>query len=265
MQVQQSSSPRWRFTTACLVVYLSSAPAVYGGFTVLGTSGWQARWDSTLDPYVNITLLSETANSVVMTRSAIFTQAPSAGGFPTIPIVFEQIAFPAVTQLIITDEQITNATGSDWTEFRMSLLGGLGMAFDVAESASYHTSPFENKTFAADNRSIQVDGFGQGTGSGDGRIQSGETWTPGFLSGALFIDVVLRPQAPFSKVALKETPSPEPSTLILLSLCGGVALARRRGRPVVLSILKIFFSARVYRSAAYLFRVQANSSFGENA
>ncbi|MEP0848595.1 MAG: PEP-CTERM sorting domain-containing protein, partial [Phycisphaerae bacterium] len=73
-----------------------------------------------------------------------------------------------------------------------------------------------------------VDGFGLGPGGTDAIIPNGGIWFPGdgASDGELVIDVTTHAQAPFTVFTLKETPTPEPSSVLLL--VAGAALLRRR-------------------------------------
>jgi hypothetical protein len=188
---------------------------------VLGGSGWQATWDSSLDPYVSIVVDDETADAVYIQKSAEFTQPPGVGGFPPIPITFQQIAWPAVSQIVIDDEIITNSTGFDWTDFHWSLLDGPDAWFVDGPSFFFTTSPFDNQSFSPDARSFWVDGFGLGGGGTDAVIPSGSVWFPGngALDGELPIQVVPHESLPYTTFTLKETPTPEPASLLLAALC----------------------------------------------
>jgi len=179
---------------------------------VLGNSGWQATWDSSLDPYVSIVVDHETSDAVFIQKSAEFIQPPGGGGFPAIPIFFQQIAWPAVTQIVINDEIITNSTGADWTDFHWSVLDGPDAWFLNGPSFFFTTSPLDNQYFSPDARSFWVDG---------GVILAGSVWFPGngALDGELPINVVPHQSLPYTAFTLKETPTPEPASLLLAALC----------------------------------------------
>ena len=207
-----------------LVCALCVAPAAQAGSIVLGDSGWEAIWDSSLDGLVDIQVDVVTDDAVFIEKSAEFTQGPGPAGFPTIPIVFRQIAFPAVTQIVINDEIITNSTGVDWTGFNMTLLDSGNATFNPGlTNASggglgFSTSPFVNQAFGDDNTAFTVDG---------GVVAAGDIWFPG-LTGELYIDVIPQTEAPFTLFTLKETPTPEPATGVVLMLTAAACIRRRR-------------------------------------
>ena len=93
--------------SAAVVVLLPGT--AQSGVIQLGNSGWRAVWDISLDPYVSISVDSVTSEAVYIEKSAQFTQPPGPGGFPTIPIQFQQISYSAVPQIIILDESITKS------------------------------------------------------------------------------------------------------------------------------------------------------------
>jgi hypothetical protein len=191
----------------------------------LGTSGWQATWDASLDPFVNITFIQQVGDTVVIEKTAEFTQGPDEFGlFPTIPITFQQVAPSTVNEIVIAQETLTNSTGVDWTDFHWDLLDGGDVWFDTV-GFQFDTTPLTNQAFSPDNTSFFVDGFGLGPGGTDAVVADGTTWTPGAgPNDNLVMDVVSTGSTVFT---LKETPTPEPGTLALLAL-GAIGVLRRR-------------------------------------
>jgi hypothetical protein len=205
---------------------------------VLGNSGWQVSWDSSLDPFVDIAVDAVTENAVFIERTAEFIQGKGLAGFPTIPITFTQIEADAVERIVINDEVITNSTGSNWTGFRYQLLDGNDVAFNPdmsnasAGGSGFSTSPLDNQMFGPANKTFSVDGFGLSPGGGNAVVADGTQWFPGdgARDGELYIDVVTGDgslEGPFTVFTLKGTPSfvPEPTTACLLALAGLILLA----------------------------------------
>jgi hypothetical protein len=205
---------------------------------VLGNSGWQASWDSSLNPFVDVAVDAVTENAVFIQKTAEFIQGKVPAGFPTIPITFTQIKADAVKQIVINDEVITNSTGSDWTGFQFQLLDGNDVAFnpDMTNASAggngFSSSPFDNQIFGPDNQAYLVDGLGLSSGGGNAVIADGTQWFPGdgAHDGELYIDVVTGDgslEDPFTVFTLKETPSfvPEPSTICLLVMGGLILLS----------------------------------------
>ena len=209
-----------RSALAVAVSVLVATPLAYAGSADLGGSGWQAVWDVSLNPYVNITVDSVTSDAVSIRKSAEFIQGPDEFGFfPTIPITFQQTGPSSISRIIIVDETLKNSTGVAWTDFHWDLLDG-GDAWFIHDSGwSFATSPMNNQQFTPDNHKFSVYG---------GVVAAGSVWTPGSGAngGELVINAVSRAQAPYTTFILKETPTPEPASLLLIAL--GVLLLRRR-------------------------------------
>lgn len=227
----------FRWCVLGLTVLAAGAGSASAGSVVLGTSGWEANWAPSLDPFVNIVLVGETANIITIRKEAEFTQPPNQFDlFNTIPIGFQQTGASTITSIVIEEESILNSTGVAWTDFHFDLVGGPVIdpvsVFRNDKSFSFDTSPLDNQMFSPDDRSLWIDGFGLGDGGSDAKILPGGLWQPGsgVGGGELIIDVISQAQAPFTSFELKETPSPEPATFGLLALGGLTLLGRRRLR-----------------------------------
>lgn len=209
------------------------AVSAQAGVVDLG-AGWQAIWDNSLDGLVDINVVTiidiDGEDAIVIQKSAEFTQGPVFGVFPSIPIVFQQTAFPAAAHIVIDDEIITNSTGEDWTDFHFDLLDAGDVVFDPVRTAAsgggppigFFISPFTNASFSGDLMSLDIDG---------GVLPAGGVWFPGdgALNGQLWIDMTVATTAPFTTFVLKETPTPEPASIMLVMLgAGAMALRRRR-------------------------------------
>ncbi len=210
---------------AGIVAGLTGATA-FGHTIPLGSSGWEAIIDDSLVGLVDLAVDQVTPDAVYIEKAAEFTQGPGPGGFPAISILFRQTSPDAVGSIVINDEIIQNNTGVDWTDFHFLLVDGGDAVFDT--NSVFDTSPFDNQYFSPDATEFSVDGFGLGPAGTDAIVPDGGVWFPGngAFNGELIINVNVAPSAPFTSFTLKEIPTPEPTSLVLLVL--GSALLRRR-------------------------------------
>lgn len=214
----------------CFLMTVSVANAVI--VKDLG-NGWQASWDDSLAGLVDVTshgIVNVGGDDVmVIQKTAEFTQgpAPLTGLFPSIPIAFTQTGATTVDFFAIDDEIITNSTGVDWTDFHMEVLDSGDALFDPAKTAlsggsgpiGFTISPFTQAEFSPDNQQLDIWG---------GVVADGEQWFPGngATNGNLWIQLNPTGTTTFT---LKETPTPEPATMMLLGL-GGLVYLRKRIR-----------------------------------
>lgn len=207
---------------------VAAAPAQAGAISLGG--GWQANWDGSLDPYVGIEVLDITDSAIFIRKSAQFIQGPVNGIFPSVPIVFQQVDASVIQYIVIEEESILNSTGVAWTDFHMDLLDHGDAAFVFRDGVSgglvpmmgFSVSPFTQSVFTNPQR---LDIWG-------GVVDPGQVWNPGAGpdGGQLWIGVVSAPAGtPGALFTLKETPTPEPASLVLLAL-GAWAVVRRPKR-----------------------------------
>ncbi len=223
-----------RGIVVAFVACVGLAPTARAGSIVLGDSGWEAVWDASQDPFVSIAVDLVTPDAVFIQQTAEFQGLPGPGGFPSIPVVFRQIAVPATSQIVINDEVITNSTGAAWSGFTFQLFDHGDAVFNPALTngsnggVGFSTAPLVNQTFSSDLTTLTVDGIGAGPASvGDAVVPAGGVFFPGVASGELYIDLAPATEAPFTVFTLKQTPTPEP-TACLLVLIGAAAVIRRK-------------------------------------
>jgi hypothetical protein len=222
---------------ASILAWVGLAAPVHAGMILLNddkgeSSGWAASWDDSLDPFVSITVedvdIFDTG-AVYIKKTAEFTQGPVNGIFPSILIQFRQISPSAVSNIVISEESVTNSTGRDWTDFHMFVTGGNDVVFDVEQTASsggggpigFSVNPFTGATFAEANRRLNLD---------DGTVPAGGVFEPGTagIGDDLWIRATVRETSPLTTFFLKERPTPEPATAALLSVGAALVLMRRR-------------------------------------
>ena len=201
-----------RTMMAIAVAIASASPGnqAQAGTVLLGNSGWQAVWDNSLDPYVSITNIVVEENTIFLTKNAEFIQGPGRDGlFPTIPIVFQQIAVSSINSIVIEDENILNNTGADWSDFHFQITG-ISATFNPGLSSGFDVLPFTSSIFSADNKRLDLD---------DGTVANGTAWTPGAgdEGGRLWIDVISGGVGQFRFFTLKETPTPGPTALMVMA------------------------------------------------
>lgn len=218
-------------TGLCAVLFVCGTASA--GFTNLG-GGWQAEWDVSLDPFVDISTsgVVNTPNgpAIFIEKSAEFTHGSVNGVFPSIAVTFRQTAASNVEFIVIDDEIITNSTGEDWYDFHMQLLDSGDAVFrpDLTATSGgggpigWTISPFTQAAFSNNDEDLDIWG---------GVVPNGMIWRPGDQvdNGQLWIDVVSGPVGDFTLFTLKETPTPAPGALALMALAG-VSVNRRRHR-----------------------------------
>lgn len=207
-------------TLVCAALTASSADA--GVTTTVPLSGgWQASWNSALDPFIDINDHGVVGNALFIEKIAQFTAAPVGGVFPAIDITFTQVSPTAVANIVIDDEVISNTTGSAWTDFHMNLLGNSNVAFDpvaTAASGGFSIAPFTSSSFTNSNQTFNA--F-------NGTVPNGGNWFPGQTSGQLWIHIAnISPTSGISFV-LSEQPTPAPGAMALMAIAG-LACSRRR-------------------------------------
>lgn len=197
--------------------------------TIPLAGGWQA--DVQNPAHVSLTVDTVGADFIVVEVAKDFTEPPGVGGvFPPLLIDFQQIAPDenTVPRIIIADETITNQTGVPWTDFHWAVLNDGDAWFDVSDSMSFSVSPFTNKTFSDPGNVFGDPDRATDLAVDGGIVLPGQSFFPGGGpgNGDLVIATDLSGGDPLS-FTLKEFPTPEPGSVLLLGLLGVWGLRRR--------------------------------------
>lgn len=183
---------------------LAAGQSAQAGSKVLGTTGWVASWDSSLDEVVNLSV--DPGSNLVVEKFADFRS------FDPIPIVFQQVdpKASATLAVAIDSEFVFNNTNSPWNAFQMQILSGVTgtgsiASFDPAATGiggpgGFSINPFTEAVFSTDNRVLDLSG---GT---IGNVPPGNVWQPGVASGKLYINAVPTASGALRSFVLKEIP-----------------------------------------------------------
>ena len=180
------------------------------GSITLGTSGWVASWDASLDSRLGLNVEAETTDSIFVEKFATFTanDINGDGGFINpMAIVFQKVSPSAVPFIVINDEMVVNQTGQDWDGFRFILLPSNGsVVFDAGQTdiappgSGFSIDPFTASAYNANNTQLDVSG---GVVSS---VAPNNVWTPGATSGQLVINTAAT-TTNLTAWALKEMPN----------------------------------------------------------
>lgn len=185
--------------------------------------GWEAELFSTPANVLDLTVDPDgDPDRLVLEKFATFSDIDLFTGRPaSLSIVFRQVLPDEFTasQIVITEEFITNNSGVNWTGFRMILLGD-HVSFKMEGLEGFTAEPFTEFDLLDGSKEVIFDG---------GTLSDGSTWNPRGVDGGLVINVNLAGNSSDDLTfVLKELPViPAPGTLALLA---GFALRPRRRR-----------------------------------
>lgn len=194
-------------------VVISCSPSLRADVIPLGDSGWNIAWagDDIEVSVQNVDPSSVTIDIVKYLRAQTFGQLPDA------TVTFVQTDPLAVGTIIVASETVRNDTGQYWGGFRWILTPTVKASFDEAAS-DWNAAPF-----------TQIEWHPHIVVAGAGTVGI-DPFTPGGSPG-LVIDVNTQSGSTvFSlrQVALPSGPIPEPTTLALLALSGGILFRKAR-------------------------------------
>lgn len=199
----------------------SSIPMITMSF-----NGWQASWpQSQADAsgsYVLLTVLTENKNAgwTVMQKVAVFADPAVDGAIDPLQITFTQVSANAASKILITQENVTNVSGSPWAGFDFTLVGGINGSvglphFDEVESFG-GSEPFSIAPFTTVDKYYEG-GVLRGATVTGGTVSDGDIWRPGSAVGALVIQASPVSTGGFQQFTLLETPLvPEPASMLVL-------------------------------------------------
>ncbi len=186
--------------------------------------GWQAELFAEQDSVLDLAVDPDNnPDLLVLQKFANFSEIDLVTGRPALlSIAFRQILPDEFTasQIVITEEFITNNTGMTWTGFKMVLLGN-HVSFKMLGLEGFADPPFTEFTLLDGSKDVRFEG---------GTLADGSTWNPRGVDGGLVINVDLAGNSGDNLTfVLKELPMiPAPATLALLA--GGLLLTPRRRR-----------------------------------
>lgn len=204
---------------------------------MLGTSGWTASWDDSLDSRLSLVVDGETVDSVFVEK--FLTLLPedvneAAGATDPIVITFQRTSTNATPFIVINDENVVNQTGVPWSGFRFVIEPTTGqVAFDAGRTdvsppgSGFSIDPFTTHQYSVNNTVLEL---------GGGVVPANlpqNVWQPGAAQGELAINTVALPNQlssfTFTEQALFVVPLPAAAWtgLMGLAMVGGVTTLRR--------------------------------------
>ncbi|NIA06033.1 MAG: PEP-CTERM sorting domain-containing protein [Actinobacteria bacterium] len=216
---------------ALALIALLSGSAVAGDVASgyeLGDSGWSAVVNPDWDISFAVDGLSDDA-VIIQIQKRFTGELDEFGLLPAMYLEFVKDSEEAVPQIIITDEYIVNDTAADWLDFHMELIGSPLAGFDPQYIPS--GDQFATVVLSGSNG---YDGLPTKFDFYDGLVVNeppgDDTFRPGYDSGAMAI--ITNPDMQVGQgILLKEYPTvPEPATLMVLLISGGLALLGHRRR-----------------------------------
>jgi len=159
----------------------ASQPVQAASIPLVDNNGVSAGWTVTVAdvdaPDVKLTFASSSGNRFFFTKDATLRR----NGDPLV-ISFDRTD-PNAKELVIQNENLVNASGSDWTGFRTLVSSGSNgttpnFSFVTSDNSAglgtFNIDPFTTFSFLNANTELFVSG---------GTVAAGGTWSPGSTSG----------------------------------------------------------------------------------
>jgi len=160
---------------------LTARPVQAASIPLVDNNGVSAGWNVTVADVdaadVKLTFVSSSGNRFFFTKDATLRR----NGDPLV-ISFDRVDANA-KELVIQNENLVNASGSDWTGFRTLVSSGSNgsspnFSFVTSDNSAglgtFSIDPFTSFTFLNQNTELFVNG---------GTVAAGDTWKPGSTSG----------------------------------------------------------------------------------
>jgi hypothetical protein len=177
----------WPLATFAAVALLAARP-LSGGYVSAG--GWTVSWDPSFDNVVGVEPLTTGPNDVHFTAHAQFTRPRTVDGiYEPYVFTFQQTSTTAKQFVVIEEAAVMNDTEAAWDGFGFTLNppNSAGVKFDKVQTMDsgdpLSILPFTSVEFSTDGKHAYAEG---------GTVPPGpmgeNVWTPGQVSGGLYID-----------------------------------------------------------------------------
>jgi len=160
-----------------------AATALLGNGSQSG--GWTASAPDGVD--VSLEVLGVVNDTLVLKKTATFTDGPNNGFFSPLPIQFLK-GNSGISKIVIDFEDIQNSTGTTWGSFNLTVLGNT-TTLDANSAQNFNGDKFTKNTVSADNKSLTLS---------NGTVNDGEHFFPGLQAGSTGGNLIINAGGSFS-------------------------------------------------------------------